>query len=79
MSCREVKSHLAVFADGELDDELQATVAGHLATCPECRAVVERWQALRRCAHPVRVAQPVPPAVAGRMSARMVAPARAAR
>jgi len=57
-------AHWAVALHGFIDDELDAanTLAfeSHLATCPDCRAEVERFMSLRRTIGQDGVAWPVP-------------------
>lgn len=57
-------AHWAVTLHGFIDDELDAanTLAfeSHLATCPDCRAEVERFMSLRRTIGQDGVAWPVP-------------------
>jgi len=41
MDHEQIKQIIAAAVDGGLDDESRAMVAGHLATCPECRKEYE--------------------------------------
>ncbi len=41
MQCKQVHDHLSAYLDRELTAELASAVRHHLATCPECRAMLE--------------------------------------
>ncbi|MGD8453256.1 MAG: hypothetical protein PVJ57_15675 [Phycisphaerae bacterium] len=60
MTPAELQRSLAAYADGELAVELRAEIAGHLAGDPDSRAIVQRWQALRRTTRRVLEAEVVP-------------------
>lgn len=69
MNCSQAKSHLEVFADGELTGNLQQAVEAHVSTCTACRDVVGRLQALRRCARRSLEAVAIPAGLADRVVA----------
>jgi hypothetical protein len=44
-SCREIKSRLYLFRDGELPDNEAAEVEAHCAACADCRSILEALRA----------------------------------
>jgi hypothetical protein len=61
--CREIRISLGAYALGRLPEGQQATVEGHLAGCPECRAELESLGAVARLlplADPARITTPQP-------------------
>lgn len=71
MNCEQASEHSAVYADGEADASLQTALAAHLSACPRCRAEVERWQALRRCAQRAMTSEVLPTGLQTRLVARL--------
>lgn len=69
MNCSQAKSHLEVFADGELTGNLQQAVDAHVSTCTTCGDVVGRLQALRRCARRSLEGVAIPAGLADRVVA----------
>ncbi len=47
MDCTETRSRLHPYLDRELDVESSLAIERHLASCPDCRAIVERQSALQ--------------------------------
>lgn len=47
MNCTETRSRLHPYLDRQLDLESALAVEGHLASCPDCRAIVARQSTLR--------------------------------
>jgi len=45
MQCKQVREHLSAYLDRELTAELATAVRHHLASCPECRAMLEELRA----------------------------------
>jgi hypothetical protein len=45
MQCKKVRNHLSAYLDRELTAELASAVRHHLASCPECRAMLEDLRA----------------------------------
>lgn len=45
-TCEEVQELISRLLDGELNEEEQADVAEHLASCPDCRAMHEAFRSL---------------------------------
>ena len=45
MQCKQVHDHLSAYLDRELTAELASAVRHHLASCPECRAMLEDLRA----------------------------------
>jgi len=45
MQCKQVHDHLSAYLDRELTAELSSAVRHHLASCPECRAMLEELRA----------------------------------
>lgn len=43
-TCKQLIAQLSSFLDGELDAELCERIQQHLATCPNCRVVVDTTQ-----------------------------------
>lgn len=41
MTCEELVSYLSAYLDQELDEDLTAAAQEHLATCTNCRVVVD--------------------------------------
>jgi predicted anti-sigma-YlaC factor YlaD len=41
MTCEELVSYLSAYLDQELDEDLTAAAQEHLATCSNCRVVVD--------------------------------------
>jgi len=41
MQCKQVRDHLSAYLDRELTAELASAIRHHLASCPECRAMLE--------------------------------------
>lgn len=61
--CRELRISLGAYALGQLSEGERATVEGHLAGCPECRAELESLGGVTRLlplADPDRITQPLP-------------------
>jgi len=48
MRCADARPYLSAYADGELAEPLRALVGQHIADCAECRAAVQRAQAVDR-------------------------------
>ena len=46
-----MRQHLAIYADGELPNDLHRDIEARLALDAESRMEVDRWRALRRCAN----------------------------
>ncbi len=44
MTCDELVSYLSDYLDQDLDDELTTAVQQHLATCQNCRVVLQTTQ-----------------------------------
>ncbi len=44
ISCEELLQHLSDYIDNNLDEELTAVAQHHLATCPNCRIVLNSTQ-----------------------------------
>lgn len=40
-NCQELKAQLSEFIDGELDDSLCAEIQKHMASCDNCRVMVD--------------------------------------
>jgi anti-sigma factor RsiW len=47
MKCADIRNKLTAYSDGELKPEAKALISSHLASCPGCRAELERLTALR--------------------------------
>lgn len=60
MNHRQAREHLPLYADGELDPQRTAELKEQLARSAELRDELERWRALRHCAHRVVTAPAVP-------------------
>lgn len=41
MTCEELLTYLSEYIDQNLDEELRADAQEHLATCPNCRVVLD--------------------------------------
>ncbi len=67
MTQPEVLRELATYADGEVDEVLRAELDRAVASDPEFRAAVARWQALRQCARRAVASEPVPGDLKGRI------------
>ena len=67
MTQPEVFRELATYADGEVDEVLRAELDRAVASDPEFRAAVARWQALRQCARRAVASEPVPGDLKGRI------------
>ena len=48
MECTDIRRHLSEYIDNECPEEIRASVAAHLQTCPECRQKYEQLLALSR-------------------------------
>ncbi|MGE0478918.1 MAG: anti-sigma factor [Phycisphaerae bacterium] len=79
MNCQQLRLHLPIYADAELDADGMRTVADHLATCGACQREVAHWQALRRSARRGLEICPVPGRLAERVRDRLASEQRAAR
>lgn len=44
ITCEDLVLHLSAYLDGELDEELTAAAQDHLATCENCRVVLDSTQ-----------------------------------
>ena len=73
MTCRQAEPLLARAADGTLDSERRAALAGHLQGCAVCRDALDAQRAMRAlvAARPVA---PVPPGFAARVMAALPEP-----
>lgn len=66
MDCRELERSVDAYLDGEFDDRERLEAEAHLATCPPCRAMVDRQGALRLALRAKLREAMAPPAAAGR-------------
>ena len=73
MTPRDVRQHLAAYADGELPPEARAAIEAALAATPELPAEMARWQALRRALGRTVQSEIVPAGLAGRVRAGLAA------
>jgi anti-sigma factor RsiW len=65
-TCRKLLGQLSDYVDGELEATLCAELEAHLATCPNCRVMVDTMRktiSLYRCG----VVAELPPAVKDRL------------
>lgn len=46
MTCDEIQESISTMLDGELSDEVRASILAHIAVCPECRNMYEAFSAL---------------------------------
>lgn len=67
MNCRQVRDLLPLYADGELQSSVEASVAGHLLGCPACH---ERLDLDIRLAAELAAYTPAPATAAGRTALR---------
>lgn len=44
LTCEDLVTHLSDYLDGELDEELSQAAREHLATCENCRVVLDSTQ-----------------------------------
>ena len=44
ITCEDLLQHLSAYLDGELDDTLTQAAQDHLATCENCRVVLDSTQ-----------------------------------
>lgn len=58
MNCPEVRKSLSAFMDDRLSDASNRAAAGHLESCAECRAELERLGRLRRALGSLERAEP---------------------
>lgn len=70
MTCEQAEPLLARAADGTLDPRRLATLAGHLETCPDCRAALETQRAVR-AAVAARTDRPPSPGFTARVLAAL--------
>lgn len=67
--CRELLAQISDYVDGELGTELCAQLEKHLATCPDCRVVVDTTRKtvllFKRCYRPAD--EPPAPAITDRL------------
>jgi anti-sigma factor RsiW len=74
--CSEVLEKLSEYLDGQLPSDTSALLAGHVAECTRCAEFGAEFgaaiAALRTLEHP----DPVAPAVASRLRARLFPPVR---
>lgn len=78
MDCTETRSRLHPYLDRELDFESALAIEAHLASCAECRAIVERQSALQSGIRQHAHYYGAPPALADRIR-RQVAGSQPAR
>ena len=60
MACDQSQSVAHAYLDGELDAVRAAEFERHLATCPDCTATVEQWNALRAVMQSAALREPAP-------------------
>lgn len=60
MTCEELVALLSAYLDQELDEDLTVAARQHLATCANCRVVVDTTQRVIQLGH-VQYQIPLPP------------------
>ena len=78
MNPSELRKHLPTYADGELEPALRERIESLLESDPASRAELQRWQALRHCAHRAIAEEPLPAGLAELVRNRLAARRRPA-